>query len=70
MEDIRFDQTNNTLTFGVLLLLLKKYWVKILIVLIIIFIISFPSIIGGLFGTWLSSLVSAFTKKYILSICL
>ena len=70
MEDIRFNQKNKNAIFLWVLNFLRKNWGKIILVILLILVIIFPSIIGGLIGTWLSLLVKAFTKNYILMICL
>lgn len=70
MEDIRFNQKNNNAALLWVLNFFRKNWIKIIIVILILFIILYPTIIGGLIGTWLSLLVKSFTKNYILMICL
>jgi len=70
MEDIRFNQKKNNVFLLWVLNFLRKNWGKIILVIVLILIIIFPTIVGGLIGTWLSLLVKAFTKNYVLMVCL
>ena len=70
MEDIRFNQKKNNVFLLWVLNFLRKNWGKIILVIVLVLIIIFPTIVGGLIGTWLSLLVKAFTKNYVLMVCL
>ena len=71
MEDIRFKNTNDhTFTMLSFFIFLKKNWIKILIILLVLSIIIFPTFFGTIIGNWLFNFVNAFSKKYILTLCL
>lgn len=67
MDDIRKINYGNKLkrraNFSKFLIFLKKNWVKIFILLIIICIIFFPETAGSIVGEWFNKLVSAFIEN-------
>lgn len=67
MEDIRLKKAKQRMNNKYKLMnffgFFRKNWKKISLVLIIIFFIMFPDLIGDLLGTWWNTLVSSFLKN-------
>lgn len=69
MEDIRFKNSNNNNQINALSiwLFLKKNWIKILLIVLLLSIVTFPTFYGTLVGTWWTNFINAFVKKTILT---
>ena len=67
MEDIRLKRAkrkmNNKFKFMNFFGFFLKNWKKIVLLLVIIFFIMFPNVIGNVLGTWWNTLVSSFLKN-------
>lgn len=67
MDDIRFEKDKeklkNSIKFRKFLFTLKKNWWKILIILVLMFIIIFPSLSGDLLGSWWNNFASSFLSN-------
>ena len=67
MEDIRFEKDKeklqNSIRFSRFLRYLRKNWWKYLIILILLFIIIFPSVSGHLLGHWWNNFATSFLQK-------
>jgi len=71
MEDIRFKNSKNEhINFIIIWNFIKNNWIKILILLLVLSIIIFPTFYGTLIGTWWTNFINAFHHKTILSLCL
>ena len=64
MEDIRVTEQRKNIDrkvkFFKILIWMKKNWLKILLFLVVVFLIIFPSLSGNLIGRWLNDFWSAF----------
>lgn len=68
MEDIRFKNSNNNQINALSIwLFLKKNWIKILLIVLLLSIVTFPTFYGTLVGTWWTNFINAFVKKTILT---
>lgn len=67
MDDIRRNDYNQKLQMKIrrvkTLKWFSKNWYKIILLLILIFIISFPTISGELIGHWISNFYSSILKN-------
>lgn len=71
MEDIRFKNPNNQqYNINIIWIFIKNNWIKILFLLLILSILTFPTFYGTLIGTWWSNFINAFYQKTILMLCL
>lgn len=64
MEDIRVTEKRKNIDrkvkFFKILIWIQKNWLKILLFLVVVFLIIFPSLSGNLIGRWLNDFWSAF----------
>lgn len=67
MEDIRKTNYSNKLkrraNFSIFLKFIRKNWIKILFLTILVCLIFFPESFGSIVGEWFNKLVSAFVNK-------
>lgn len=67
MEDIRFEKDKlklqKSIKFSKFLLHLKKNWWKYSIVIIVLFLIIFPTISGHILGSWWNDFATSFLQK-------
>lgn len=69
MDDMRAKPKTKTMNLSFLYFLRKK-WILVLIVLVALSVIIFPSFYGTLIGSWVYNFSSAFTKKLLLGLCI
>lgn len=67
MDDIRKINYGNRLKrrakFSKYMILLKKNWIKIFLLLIILCLIFFPELVGSIVGEWFNKLVTSFIQN-------
>jgi len=66
MEDIRFatnKKTKKRIDYGKIAIFILKNWIKILLFILLILIMIFPTFFGHIIGTWLNDFVTSFLSK-------
>ena len=67
MEDIRFEKDRQKIRNNIRIMeifqFLRKNWIKIIIILLVVLVIIFPSTSGHILGNWWDTFKSSFLGK-------